>query len=164
MSTGISLYEIEHKRAELFDALTSDDEATRKQAEDELAAIKEVRDDKLTACCAYLKNLRAEAGAIELEMERLQAKLAAANHRAAAFEDYIRHCIGEGEKWKSSLHSIGWRKSEAVEIPAGAKIPDQYCRTEIISTPDKKQIALDLKNGLRVDWAKLVTRQHLQVK
>jgi hypothetical protein len=161
---SISLYDIEHKRLELFDALTGDDEAAAARAKDELAAIEEVRDDKLAGCCGHLKNLESDVEAIQTEIVKLNDKLSAALKRADKFRDYIKFCIGEGSKWKNGVHSISWRKSEAVEIPDDEKVPSQYMRVTVTESPDRAAIKLDLRNGLQVDWAKIVERQSLQVK
>jgi len=159
-----TLYEIETKKLELYEAASSDDEATRQNAKDQLLALAEVREEKLAGCCAYLKNIRAEYDAVDAEIRRLADKRSQLERMDERFEAYLSMCLEKGEKWSNGVHSIGWRKSESVTIADEKVIPAAYMREILKYEPDKKQIKDDLKAGATIPGCELTVKQNLQVK
>lgn len=68
-----------------------------------------------------------------------------------------------GEKIKTSKVAISWRKSENVQITAGAFLPDEYL-TYKEPEPNKAAIKKALKAGTSIDGATLVTTNNIQIK
>lgn len=162
-----TLYEIEHRRLELYEALTSEDEATRKQAEDELLALGEVRDEKLAGCCAHLKNLIAEANLVRGEAKRLQERAKDCEARAERFQKYIESCLPDKtERWTNGLHSISWRRCPpSVLVLDEKKVPAAYLREKVEYSVDKKQALIDLANKATIPGLALeIDKFNLTVK
>ncbi len=122
------------------------------------------RTAKLEGCCAYVKQLRGETETIAGEIVRLKKMMERAQKREQSFVDYMRMCMKDGETWRSGVHSIGWRKSEAVEITDESKIPVQYLREKLSYEADKAQAKQDIKMGAVIPGMQLVTRNNLQVR
>lgn len=142
----------------------AESEADYYDAEVTLHAIEAAKDDKLEACCCYLKNLRAEEELISSEIDKLRAKQEAAAARVEKFEKYLAGCLGVDEKWKRGVHSISFRKSEAVKIIDSETIPSAYLREILKYEADKTQIKTDLKMGAKIPGVELEIRHNLQVK
>ncbi len=119
---------------------------------------------KLNGCCAYVKQLRADIETIANEITRLKERMLKAQNAEAKFLDYLRMCLPLQENFKSALHTISWRKSEAVEIIDASQIPVQYMREKISYEPDKATAKQDIKCGATIPGFALVSRQNLQVK
>lgn len=163
MAISTPLYELTSAAKNYIYLTMSEDEDLRRTAEDGLLAIREVIDDKVADCCAAVKNLRATSAVLAAEIERLTAKKKFVEERLEWLEHYVGLCL-DGQKWSNGIHTIGWRKSEAVEIPDIDLVPLQYKRSKTEWIPDKKAIALDLKNGATLSWARLQARNNIQIK
>jgi hypothetical protein len=113
----------------------------------------------------FYKNLSAEAEALKAEKMRLAARQAAAEKKAEGIKKYITESMDSagGEKIKTSKVAIGWRKSESVQINAGAFLPDEYL-TYKEPEPNKAAIKKALKAGTSIDGATLVTTNNIQIK
>lgn len=160
-----NLYEINIKFLQAIAKLeAAETEAEYYDAEVQLAAIDCARDEKLEACICYLKNLRARAEPFKAEIARLSVQLESIQNQAERFEKYIRSSIPEGEKWSRGVHSIGWRKSEAVKITDQEAIPSAYLREVLRYEADKTQIKTDLKCGATIPGCELEVRQNLQIR
>lgn len=130
----------------------------------ELTALEGDKSEKLEACCSALWNLRAETYAIKAEIERLHRLKVIAENREQGLEQYIARCVGAGERWKGKLHSISWRKSERVQILDREAVPGAYLREKLSYEPDLVAIKKDLECGADLPWAKIETRQNVQIK
>lgn len=136
--------------------------------EEEAEALKDVllvdeeREAKLANCCGYLKSLDADADKIANEIKRLQAKKERVENRSETFTKYLTANLLPNETWSNAVHSIGWRKSEAVVITGD--VPEQYVREVVKREPDKTAIKKDLKAGAEIPGAFLEVRNNLQIK
>lgn len=162
------LYEIsaDMRRAlhELEIAEEQGDAEAYEAAMDALTALEITRDAKLSACCAYHRELEADVASLEHEIERLESARARAKERLEKWREYIGANLGVGESWKNELFKLSWRKSEAVKVLDEKQIDPLYWRERTIREVDKKAIAQDLKLGTSIPGAVLEVRQNLQVK
>ena len=85
--------------------------------------------------------------------------------KAEGIKKYITASMDSagGEKIKTSKVAISWRKSENVQITAGAFLPDEYL-TYKEPEPNKAAIKKALKAGTSIDGATLVTTNNIQIK
>ena len=65
-------------------------------------------------------------------------------------------------KVEVGLHKISLRSSTVVNITDEAHIPSYYIKVE--TKIDKEAIKRDLKNGIAVEGAELVTNQSIQIR
>lgn len=91
----MKLYEIDQAIQELFDNMTVD-EVTGEAILDwgELEALQMARAEKLEGAALAVKNLEAEAAAIEAEEKKLAARKTAAKNRAKRIREWIAYNIG----------------------------------------------------------------------
>lgn len=162
--SGVTLYDIEARRKDLFEKLTSEDPKEAEQAELELIAIEEVRDEKLTNCVAWHKNLSAEIEILEAEISRLKDRKKKAESKLERFSEYITRCLGAGESWSNAIHRLSYRKSKSVEIADYQAIPLQFIKQKVVEEADKQLIRETIEGGGEVPGAVLKTNFNLQVR
>lgn len=164
---GFSLYEINSQIEQVWGAAVDPDtgEIINEEALQELEQLGMQREEKLENLALFYKNLSAEAEALKAEKMRLAARQAAAEKKAEGIKKYITASMDSagGEKIKTSKVAIGWRKSESVQINAGAFLPDEYL-TYKEPEPNKAAIKKVLKAGTSIDGATLVITNNIQIK
>lgn len=161
----MKLYEMKDK---YFELLSKFQEA---QSEEDMSALADIlgnlEDDiheKIENCCRVYRTLEAESDAYKQEAERLKGKAVIATNKAERLKDYIAFCLGQGNKMKTELFTLSWRKSQAVEIVNPELIPDQYKRVTTISEPNKVVMKQDLQAGAEIPGAILKDNLSLQIK
>mgnify|MGYP003661078994 CR=1 FL=1 len=136
------------------------------QLEEELSIDQGEFEGKAAAYCYRIRQLKAQAEFLKSEAKSLQDK--AKRHEAAAerlHKNIAQALDFRGVKKLAMDHYIlSFRASEAVEINEPDAIPDCYIKSEIVSKIDKNGIKQALKVGEKVEGAKLVARQNLQIK
>jgi len=117
---------------------------------------------KLEGCCAHVKHIRAEIEMIAGEIVRLKGRMEKAQKEESRFLDYLRMCLPLEQTFKSALHTISWRKSEAAEPVDMSQIPEKYLR--MTWSPDRAKALRDMRAGEVVPGFELVNRNNLQVR
>lgn len=117
---------------------------------------------KLDGCCAYVKQVRAEIETIAGEIVRLKGRMEKAQKEESRFLDYLRMCLPLEQTFKSALHTISWRKSEAAEPVDMSQIPEEYLH--MTWQPNRAKALKELREGGVVPGFQLVNRNTLQVK
>ena len=124
------------------------------------------RDAKALAVASYVRELEAEAAAVELEKKRLTKRQQVLENKAGRVRDYLAGFLQVGEKLKDARVSIGWRKSSAVNVLAPVEsLPAEYVRViPEQREPDKVALGAALKEGKEIAGVELVTRHSVQIK
>ena len=128
------------------------------------------RADKIEGIALSIKEDIALADAIEKEAKQLLDRAKTVKGRAEWKKRYLTNALTHEdgmEKYSSARVSIGWRKSEKVEIEdeAGFTVlhPD-FCATKVEVKPDRTLIKKTIKDGGTVTGAVLVETQSIQIK
>lgn len=91
----MKLYEIDAAIQEILDGMTVDEETGEVILDAEaLEALQMARAEKLEGAALAVKNLEAEAAAIEAEEKKLAARKTAAKNRAKSIREWIAYNIG----------------------------------------------------------------------
>lgn len=124
------------------------------------------RDAKALGVACYVRELLAEADAVDTEKKRLDARAKALENRAERMKGYLAAFVPAGEKLKNQSVSIGWRKSTSVDVCVPPEtLPGEYVRTIPARVePDKKLIGDALKEGTVIAGCTLVEKQNIQIK
>ena len=94
----MKLYEIDKAIQEIIDGMTVDEETGEVLLDQEaLEALQMQREQKLEGAALVVKNLEAEAAAIEAEEKKLAARKTAAKNRAKRIREWIAYNIGTGK-------------------------------------------------------------------
>lgn len=114
----------------------------------------------------YIKNLQSEITALKEQERIFSDRRKAKEKRVESLKKALVNSMKTfgDSKFESPQLVMSLRQSQAVEIVDETLLPDIYMRMKVIKEPDAKLIAADIKSGISVDGAQLVTRQNLQLK
>lgn len=121
------------------------------------------RDEKIENICLYIKDLKAEAVALDNEKNALEARKAAAEKKSDSLSRYLQAML-DGEKFKTARCAVSYRKTQAVNIVDESLLPNEYLRFKTTSAPDKTAIKDAIKAGKDVPGAMLEERQSMTIK
>lgn len=122
--------------------------------------------DKLESCGCYIKNLEAEAFALDKEIKALQARKKAAVGKVSRMKDYVLGCMemtGQS-KLETARVALSQRKSSYIEVEDEMLVPEDFKVIEEVVKVDKNAIKSAIKDGQEVAGCEMKERVNLQVK
>lgn len=152
------LYEID---AEILACL--DEETGEIVDPEKLNALMMQREHKIESVALWVKNLLSDAEAYKAEKEAFAEREKAAKNKAESLKNWLSFVL-DGQKFESSRVSVTFRKSEAVQIDDENKIPREFIREKIESSPDKTLIKKVIKAGDKVEGCSIVLNNNIQIK
>ena len=164
----MTLYEI-NKEIELallaiFDSEDPETGEVDEAAVHHLEDLNILKDEKIEAYGCYLKNLQAESEAIKAEEEALKARRKSLDRKFDRLKHYVSDMLA-GENWsKSSKVAFSFRSSDQTIIDDESKLPAEFVKTKIETTPDKMGIKKAIKNGEAVPGAHLEKVSNMSIK
>jgi len=123
--------------------------------------------EKIESIAKLICNLEAQQAAQDAEVLRLKEKSKRIEKKVAYLkENLIRPALEmlDGKKAVGSLFTVSLRRSESVEILDEIAIPEEYKKTKIILTINKVGVKQGIKAGKKIDGAKIVENQSVQIK
>jgi ferredoxin-NADP reductase len=164
---SLSLYEINAEYQAMLEQVNfeaaDNDGLVADELWDALNDLEMSRETKICNTARYIKNLRAEAAAIEAEEKALYERRKAALRTAERLETTLSNILA-GEKFSDATVAVSWRKSEAVVCTRQAEAMDDYVRIKTTIDWDKAAIKEALKAGKEIDFAKIETRNNISIK
>lgn len=159
-----ALYHITSELNAINEELISAGGELTPELESKLAITQEELSVKATNYGLVMLNNEADINAIDAEIKRLQALKAPLESTNKKLKEAISNAmLTYGlEKVESATLKLSFRKSEAVEVFDESKLNQKYFNYK--PTVDKTAIKADLKAGVEVDGARIVTNQNLQIK
>lgn len=160
----MTLYEIDEKITSLIDPETG--ELLDYEAFEQLQL---ERDKKIENMALWVKDLKAEASALNNEISALMQRKNSAVHKAEQLMKYIEKALN-GEKFKTARCMVSYRKSTSIEVSdtdAFINWAKKNGREDLlthVTTFSKKAIADCLKNGEIIPFASFVTKNNVGVK
>lgn len=155
-----NLYEIDEKLALAIEWGCDEDGVLLDEAE--INKLVASRDEKVESIGLYFKNMLSDAEAYKTEKESFASKEKIARNKAESLKAYLNRALN-GQKFKTTKLSVGYRKSEAVSIVDEDSIPADYLK-EAKPTIDKAKIKAELKAGKTVIGCELLTKNNIQIK
>ena len=153
----MSLYDIQQDIMDCIDTETGEIiDAER------LDALQMEKKEKVKNIALWIINLRGEAESSKERETYFAQRKKRAEKKIEGLTEYLSKCLN-GEKVKDDDFEIGWKQSQATEITDETKLPEQYL-TPVPPKVNRMAILKDLKKGLTVDGAMLVTRNNIQVR
>jgi hypothetical protein len=166
MKPSIRLYELSADYLAALDALAEIDDLPPEAINDTLAGLAGAWEDKALNVARYVRNLEAEATAIEDARKRMDARAKATANRAARLKEYLKNEL-ERTGLKPKAPDLALRlqaNPPSVAIDDATLIPDDYRRTETVTTILKAEIANALKAGLPIPGTHLERSQRLVIQ
>lgn len=159
-------YEIPGALRELLDRLDADPDTGEVDGE-ALAAYAEYNAaaaEKLEGTACYVRELKAEAGAIKAEEERLAKRRKALENKSERLKNYMMPALeAMGGKVKGVMASVRIGKSQAVTVFDIDALPDTFKHVKTTIDPDKVALKKALKSGEVIPGAALEDRQSVVI-
>lgn len=159
-----ALYHIERELDEINETLINSGGEISPKLEKRLAITQEELTTKATNYGFVIMKNQSEIDVIESEIKRLTAikkSLDSTNEKLKEAVSFAMQNYGIFEV-KTPTLKLSFRQSESVEITDENKLNAKYFNYK--PTVDKTAIKNDIKSGLVVDGAQIITNQNLQVK
>lgn len=166
MTPTIRLYELSGDYLAALDALAEIEDLPPEAIADTLAGLAGAWEDKALNVARYIRNLEAEAAAIEEAKKRMDSRAKATANRAARLKEYLQAEL-ERTGLKPKAPDLALRlqaNPPSVAIDDASLIPAGYRRTETVTTILKAEIAGALKAGATVPGAHLERSQRLVIQ
>lgn len=127
-----------------------------------LDALKMDRDKKVRNIACWVKNLDAEIKALDEQEKLFRSRKLAKKNKMETLKSYLAFYLN-GKKWENKEVTISWRKSEAVEVTNIKQLSSYYLRFKEPEV-NKSLLKADLKAGVVLNGAELVTKNNMVVK
>ena len=162
-----NIYEFTQSFSTLW-MLLEDDTIEEGVLEEAFANLTDDLKDKLENCCKYIKNEEADIKGLKEEEARLKARRVAAENRVARLKALMQNVMEvAGEKklscgtFKVSIQQNA--ESVWLETEDFREIPIDYLRHKDPEI-NKEKIKEDLKNGVKLSFAKLQRTESLRIR
>lgn len=159
-----SLYEIGQDQLAIIGDIEMNDGEVTDEIQARIDLLAENFEEKAIAYGYVIKQYEGEESLIDAEIKRLQDL----KKKSAKVSDYLKERISAAmaefgiEKVESPTLKLSFRKSESVEVYDESKLNQKYFNYK--PTVDKTTIKADLKEGIDVPGARIVSKQNLQIK
>ena len=120
------------------------------------------RDEKIENIALFIKNLKAEAEAIQNEERKLKSRRNSCENRTEWLKKYLANNL-QGEKFKTPRVAVSWRRSQSVEVEDVWALPDEFVR-RADPEPNKTAIKEAIKAGIDVPGAELVDSLSMTIR
>ena len=160
----VTLFNITAEQKRINDALMESGSELTPELEEALVINAENFAVKAEGYAISIHLFEAYAEAADAEIKRLMALKKSAQGAVKRLKDnlaYGMEVMGY-DKVDMGLHKLSFRTSTAVNITDEVKIPNNYIKVE--TKIDKESLKRDLKAGLVIEGAELVTIRNLQLR
>lgn len=165
MPPTLRLYELSTEYLQALEALSELDDLPPEAIADTLAGLSGAWEDKALNVARFVRNLEAEATAIEEAKKRMEVRARVTSHKAARLRQYLL-----GELVKTGLRpkaaDVAMRVQNnppAVILDDETRIPEHYRRTQLVTTLLKAEMAAALKAGQAIAGAHLEQSQRVVI-
>ena len=127
-----------------------------------LDALKMERDKKVRNIACWIRNLDAEIKGLEEQEKTFRSRKTAKKNKMEQLKSYLASYLN-GKKWENKEVVVSWRKSESVEVTDMKQLSSYYLRYKEPEV-NKTLLKADLKAGVVLNGAELVTKNNMSVK
>ena len=121
------------------------------------------REQKIENVGLYIKNLEAEADAVENQEKIFADRKKRIRKKIEGLKGFLGYAL-DGKPFKTDRVVMSFRKSESVLVKDDYLVPDEYCNITVVRKPDKKVLKDALKKGAEIMGVELVEKQNVSIK
>ena len=127
-----------------------------------LDSLKMEKNTKIRNIACWIRNLQSDENQLDEQEKIYRNRKNAVKRKREDLEAYLASVLN-GEKWQNKEVEVKWRKSEVVVVSNEKKLSSYYFRYK---EPEVNRTLLkaDLKAGIKLDGAELVTKNNMKVK
>ena len=155
----MTLYEIDEAILECIDSETGEI-----IDEEKLTALNMERDAKISNVACWIKDLKAEAEAIKTEKQNLAKRQQVCENKVESLKKWLAFALN-GEKYKDSRCSVGYRKSTSVNFGINFDfntLPEDF--KKITVEPKKTEIKNAIKDGWTFDGVTIEENNNIVIQ
>lgn len=130
---------------------------------DALDALQMAREQKIENVGLFIKNLEAEADAVENQEKIFADRKKRIRKKIEGLKGFLGYAL-DGKPFKTDRVVMSFRKSESVLVKDDYLVPDEYCNISVVRKPDKKVLKDALKHGKEIMGVELIEKQNVQIK
>lgn len=157
----MNLYEIKQSIQEAIDKCV-DMETGEITNPELLDSLNTTLNEKRENIALYIKNLVAEAKAIDDEIKSLTARKKSLNNKVAWLKLYLSSDLN-GNKFETAKVVVSFRKSKAIEINPDAKIPNEFLIQQV-PKPDKAGLKKAIQAGAVITGVSIIEKSNISIK
>ena len=167
-----SLYDISNEMRDIYNLLESGEGVDfetgeiKEEVQNALALTQQNLQAKAIDYGYIIKSLGDELELYTKEIKRLNERKKQIESLQEKLEENLTRAMQEFGivEIKGKTIRLSFRKSESVEIVNVDLIPDDFKIVKTLIEPDKKYIKQAIKDGVKVEGARIVEKQNLQIK
>ena len=164
----MNLYELNQNFNNLIEVLeNTEDENIKELIKKSMDQLTLETNEKIENIIKYIKNLEAEAEALEKESKRLNDRKVKTLKKVDNLKNYLKDFTNtlDSKKYHTGIFNISIRKNAAsVVIDNEFLVPDKFCKTEVIRKVDKAALKEKLKAGEVIEGVKLQQSESIIIK
>jgi hypothetical protein len=166
--TMSNLYDLSTALAVLNENIMENDGVLSEEFEQTLEALLPAITDKAGNISRWCRNLEGNIDSIDAEITRLRKRKDVNDHLKERLKEYLKDCMAKAglAKLDIGIMTVSVQKNPpSVEITNEETVNAQYKTVKTQVVIDKKMLLEDLKAGIRVTGAELVTgKTHLRIR
>lgn len=154
----MKLYEIDQAILECVDQETGEIVDTER-----LDALEMEREQKISNVACWYKDLKAENEAIKAEKQTMDKRMKVNNNIMDSLKSFLDYALG-GTKFKDGRCSIGYRKSQSVEVDEAVldSLPDEFIKIE--KSARKTELKKAIEEGQTFEGVSIVEKNNIQIR
>ncbi len=168
---GIKLYEMVNEFRLALDDLMSNEGLTEEVVEDSLSGLKADIEQKAINVGLYIKEIEAEAAAVEAAAEKMRKKHDSLYKKADRLKEYLLHNLRvcSLDKVRNELITVRIKQNPAaVKIDNEESVPNKFKIVNIEEKPDLRAIKEEIlrleQSGDKLEWARLESKVVIEIK
>ena len=159
----IKLYEIDHAIRDTLSRNTDEDGVLDPGCIDALDSLQVSLERKVLDVALYIRSVLGEAGVVREEEKRLQARRHGLENAAARLKEYLLHHTEQhGSKFSDPRVTVSVARTQACDVMSEDALPEAY--TFVERKVDRRALLEQLKAGVTVPGARLVSRAHVRIR
>lgn len=169
----VTIYDLDVSIGNVLDALDNlvdmetgeiTDEEQFNLLRNELDALAEQKDEKISNIACWIKQLESDAEAIKKEKMKLAARQKACENKVDSLKKYLGYALN-GQKFKDARVSIYYKPSKSVEFADGfnySDLPEQF--QKITVEPRRTEIAKALEEGCTIKGVQIIDKSSIVIR
>lgn len=154
----MNLFEIDRQISECVDFETGEIIDIEK-----LEALTMERDAKIENVALWIKNLEADAKALDEQEKAFKERKEKAKKKIDGLKKYLASAL-DGQKFSTSKCVVSFRKSTKVNVLDESIVPAEYMTEKVTREPNKTAIGDAIKAGMEIPGCELVQNINPAVK
>lgn len=154
----MNLFEIDRQISECVDLETGEIIDIEK-----LEALTMERDAKIENVALWIKNLEADAKALDEQEKAFKERKDKAKKKAESLKKYLASAL-DGKKFSTARCMVSFRKTSKVNVLDESVIPTEYMTEKVTREPNKTAIGAAIKAGMEIPGCELVQNINPSVK